>query len=108
MVEGHGRYRRDFSPATLEPATGGAISKGRPRSRKRRRRGAHAGELAHEPTHTPAGEGNGWGQHTVTGGDGCAARLPDGVTLSPFPVVHSTLNGSLAASASLSPNRSQP
>src|SRR5438105_14202127 len=28
MVEGHGRYRRDFSPDTLEPATGGAIPKG--------------------------------------------------------------------------------
>ena len=27
---------------------------------------------------TPAGEGNGWGHHTVTGGDGCAARLPHG------------------------------
>ena len=41
-------------------------------------RRAHAGELAHEPPRTPAGEGNGRGQRTVAAGDGCAARLPDG------------------------------
>ena len=78
LVEGHGRCRRDLSPAALEPATGAAIPEGCSRARKRRRGRADAGELAHEPPRTPAGEGNGRGQRAVTAGDGCAARLPDG------------------------------
>ena len=78
LVEGHGRCGRDFSSAALEPTTGAAIPEGRSRARKRRRGRADAGELAHEPPCTPAGEGNDRGQSAVTAGDGCAARLPDG------------------------------
>ena len=38
-----------FHPLRWTPAAGAAIPEGRSRARKRRRGGAHAGELAHEP-----------------------------------------------------------
>ena len=78
LAEGHGRRRRDLSPAALEPAAGAAIPEGRSRARKRRRGRADAGELAHEPPRPPAGEGNGRRQGAVAVGAGRAARLPDG------------------------------
>ena len=78
LVEGDGRCRRNLSPAALEPTTGGAIPAGRSRVRKRRRARAHAGKLAHEPSSTPAGEGNGRRQCPLASRDGCAARLSDG------------------------------
>ena len=78
LVEGDGRCGRNLSPAALEPTTGGAIPAGRSRARKRRRARAHAGKLAHEPSSSPAGEGNGRRQCPLASRDGCAARLSDG------------------------------
>ena len=59
LAEDDGRCRRDLSSAALEPAAGAAIPEGRARARKRRRGGADAGELAHEPPRASAGQGNG-------------------------------------------------
>ena len=58
LAEDDGRCGRDLSSAALEPATGAAAPEGRSRARKRRRGRAHAGELAHEPSGAPAGEGD--------------------------------------------------
>mgnify|MGYP003694653207 CR=1 FL=1 len=68
----------NLPPAALEPRTGAPIPEGRAGARKRRRGRAHAGELAHEPSGSPPGEGHGRRQGAVAPGDRCAARLPDG------------------------------
>ena len=47
-----------FHPLRWTPAAGAAVPQGRARARKRRRGGADAGELAHEPAGAPAGEGD--------------------------------------------------
>ena len=74
----HGRCGRNLPPAALESGASAAIPEGRAGAGKRRRGRAHAGELAHEPSRPPAGQGDGRRQSAIAARARCAARLRDG------------------------------